>query len=256
MFLQITASIQYLAIIRRAFPQLPTGKGTGWWTQKPHQWCLDVSALPATKRQDLVNFLNLLSQHLLLPNPLDECYALGWHSTGARQEVDGRWVTVRTPLGERVRKAKSYRPGQSTGDRLAAHQLADDLLGFVDSHPTYSRADAVLSVPASNPNKAFDLPSAIIERLCADLGKPNLNNSIRKLRATPPMKNVVNREQKFVSIAGCFQCDSAPVSGRTIIVVDDLYGSGATMSELGTCVRRAGASMVLGLTVTKNRRDR
>jgi predicted amidophosphoribosyltransferase len=43
--------------------------------------------------------------------------------------------------------------------------------------------------------------------------------------------------------------------GQTVIVLDDLYQSGATINEMGRTVRARGAKLVLGLAVTKTQKD-
>lgn len=44
--------------------------------------------------------------------------------------------------------------------------------------------------------------------------------------------------------------------GRTVLILDDLYESGATMAGVANAARRAGASTVLGLASTRVRRQR
>jgi glutamine phosphoribosylpyrophosphate amidotransferase len=42
------------------------------------------------------------------------------------------------------------------------------------------------------------------------------------------------------------------LADKTVIIVDDTYGSGGTMEETTRACRSAGAKEVLGLTATKN----
>ena len=43
------------------------------------------------------------------------------------------------------------------------------------------------------------------------------------------------------------------LDGLSVVVIDDLYGSGGTMQEAARALREAGVTEVLGLAVTKQR---
>ena len=45
------------------------------------------------------------------------------------------------------------------------------------------------------------------------------------------------------------------VNGRTLVVIDDLYQSGATMWCYARCLKQRGAKAVLGLVCVKSMRD-
>lgn len=69
------------------------------------------------------------------------------------------------------------------------------------------------------------------------------------------MKDFETEREKFENIRGAFEVvRNAPLQGRRIILVDDIYESGATLHELASELRRAGAE-VLGLVATKTMRD-
>jgi hypothetical protein len=241
----ITGDERYKRILRRAFPasgfthSFPDAQGRyGWGTY--------IHDLP--DRRALERFLHLLTQHPCIFDDFDECFVLGRHG-----EWDPQTDTYRrTELGAILNRAKPYGPGD--GDRRAADQLAERLAAFVEAHPAYARADAIVPVPTSNPNKPFDLPTYLADRLAERLGKTNGAGWVRKVRVTNQQKDLHTHQQKVENVDGAFEavCD---VSGQTVVVVDDLYQSGATINEVGRTLRAGDPSTLLGLAVTKTQKD-
>jgi hypothetical protein len=143
-------------VLRRAFPDcrfsqsFPDRYGR-------YDWGTYVRGMKEPTR--LEQFLHALTQYLYLVDDFDECFALGRH--GQFDPTAGGYA--RTQLGEILHRAKPY--GPQSGDRAAADELVGRLAAFVAAHPTYSRADALVPVPPSNPNKPFDLPTYLAAQL-------------------------------------------------------------------------------------------
>ncbi len=76
-------------------------------------------------------------------------------------------------------------------------------------------------------------------------------SALRKIRATPPQAGL-SMAARRENVRGAFAV-AAPerVRGQTIILVDDVMTTGATLSSCATELRRAGASDVLGLTLAR-----
>ena len=56
--------------------------------------------------------------------------------------------------------------------------------------------------------------------------------------------------QKRRNVAGAFAV-RGPVRGRRVLVVDDLYDSGATLEEVTRVLQQAGVQAVLVVTLTR-----
>jgi predicted amidophosphoribosyltransferase len=56
--------------------------------------------------------------------------------------------------------------------------------------------------------------------------------------------------QKRANVSGAFQLIK-PVKGLRLLVVDDLFDSGATMDEITRLLKRTGALKVFVLTLTR-----
>ena len=87
--------------------------------------------------------------------------------------------------------------------------------------------------------------SAII---AAELGRRTGLDSnaivLRRIRRTPPLKGM-SQQQRRRAVAGAFKvADRAAVTGRTIVLVDDVLTTGSTANACARELRQAGAARV------------
>lgn len=70
-------------------------------------------------------------------------------------------------------------------------------------------------------------------------------------RETPPQTQLSEKERRK-NVRGAFSLNSRKtVKGRIILLVDDVYTSGATVNECSRVLRRAGAKEVYVLTLAR-----
>lgn len=63
----------------------------------------------------------------------------------------------------------------------------------------------------------------------------------------------LNREDRQTNMADAFVGDPALLEGSTILLIDDVYTTGATLAACAAAATDAGASTIYGLTVTAAR---
>lgn len=69
---------------------------------------------------------------------------------------------------------------------------------------------------------------------------------LRRIKATPPLKGLGRRE-RALAVRGAFRMSERgkeKVKGRTVILVDDVYTTGATASACARILKRSGAAAV------------
>ncbi|MFQ5794679.1 MAG: ComF family protein [Candidatus Bipolaricaulia bacterium] len=233
----------YKKILSRAFPECTFTRSFPARTA-PFEWGTYIHHLDDEQR--LKDFLELLSHHLHIEDDLDETYALEKHGSYGASGYQ------RTQLGQLVYEAKPY-SSSSPGSKRKADQIVPLLVEFIEKHPAYEMADAIIPVPPTIQDKPFDLPTYLAEKVCESTRKVNGIHWIRKIRETKPQKECHTPEEKIENVYGAFQLQEN-IQGSSIIVLDDLYQSGATINEVGKVIRQGGSEAVYGLTITKTER--
>jgi ATP-dependent DNA helicase RecQ len=108
------------------------------------------------------------------------------------------------------------------------------------------RFDMVLYIP---PTESGDLVKNFSEKIAKTLQFP-ISHNLRKTRVTEAQKIFESSISKKENLSGAFDINDL-VSGKSILLIDDIYDSGATLKEVGTLLQRKGATLVAPLTIAK-----
>jgi len=73
---------------------------------------------------------------------------------------------------------------------------------------------------------------------------------VAKTRQTRPQKEMKTLAQKRANVHGAFAL-KATAKGKSILLVDDLFDSGATLEEIARLLQKDGAASVNVLTLTR-----
>ncbi len=195
--------------------------------------------------EEVRRFLSLLTGTLTIEDSLDESHSLGYH-----QDEDETGELVRSELGSLVRRAKYGRLPEADARR----RIIEALRRFIEGHPRYRRAKTVAAVPPRQAGGHDSLCQTVAADLATQLGLACIE--IVRVSSRPPQKDIVDEDRKkgverrIANQEGSMRVDDN-VGGLSVVVLDDLYGSGGSMREAARVLRDSGAKEVLGLTVTK-----
>jgi AcrR family transcriptional regulator len=207
-------------------------KQGGFLSQEPGATSPQPSTLPGDSIKDFLS----RPHPRQLPGPWNSGWALGFHS----QFAGANWS--RSGPGELAYRLKYQ------DDLSVLPQLVDLAAALIAEHPELAQVDAIVPVPPSvshphDPVNSF--AKALAERLTLAV-LPVLT----KARKTEPQKAMHTLAQKHANVSGAFALHS-PVDGKRLLVVDDLFDSGATLEEIVRLLRSAGAAQVSVLTLTR-----
>lgn len=155
--------------------------------------------------------------------------------------------TTRPPVGQLLYDLK-YGGKTNEQKQLIATDLADTAAKFVQQ--TWCLAvDAIVPVPPSN-TRAVQPVSLLAEALAGRLGIPVCANCIAKVKQTPQLKDIRDYDKRREVLKDAFTADPELCAGKTLLLFDDLHGSGATVSHIVEVLKTAGAEAVYLLTLT------
>ncbi len=103
-------------------------------------------------------------------------------------------------------------------------------------------------------NRGFNQAEDIAEVLAGETGWPTRNRLLRRIRNTRSQAKLEQKSERLENMAGAFILKSGLeeyVVGKSFIVVDDVYTSGATMSEAIKVLKSGGAKSVAGFVFAK-----
>ena len=195
-----------------------------------------VLLLEDSQLVSLRKYLTLLEHHVTIFDDADESHALGIHAFPGMDRPSF--------FGRLVRSAK-YPPDRDEH----FDTLFEEYLAFITAHPRYLTATHIASPP---PNSGSDT-SSLARRLAKELGC-ELNMALITIHGPNRQSRKTNDNATDCSdVANKFAVHD-DLGRSTLLIVDDLYGYGCTVSEACRAARAAGANAVLALTATKNAR--
>ncbi|MEI7577691.1 MAG: ComF family protein [Armatimonadota bacterium] len=159
--------------------------------------------------------------------------------------VDEVWAfhAYEQTAAEMVKALKYHR------ETALGHRMAGDVLDVYTAH--FASVDFIVPVPIHRSRLAwrgFNQAVALCSRLPDSMVREGL---VRTRRTTPQVH--LNAEERANNLEGAFEALSIP-KGCRVLLVDDVFTTGATASECARALKKAGASYVgVGCFAAKRR---
>lgn len=197
---------------------------------------LEIAGIPSQAVEDL---LNLFTETLVLRRQpgVESAMVLGWNKDPDSNEDSRKWAY--TPIGALVAGSKYG------GSAASRRSLCDRLAEVISRHPIY-RECVLASVPGHDARIVSNgerVAAGVAERT----GMPLIRTTART-QVRPEAKS-----GEAFDLTGEFSMDET-ANLRAVLIVDDLYRSGKTMSEAAAAARRAGALSVHGIAGVRTMR--
>jgi ComF family protein len=116
--------------------------------------------------------------------------------------------------------------------------LQGDLIAPVPLHPRRFR------------QRGYNQSALLALELGRRLEMPVREDAMQRTRHTAPQVNL-GVEERRANVHGAFSARRRLVSGRRVILVDDVLTSGATLEACAKALQEAGASRVCGFTLAR-----
>ena len=139
------------------------------------------------------------------------------------------------------------------GFRRLAKPLAAMLEGVIAGDPDFPAADWILPAPlhpTRRRERGFDQTLQLASSLSASLRIP-VFSGLRRIRPTAPQFGL-DHDERARNVRGAFALSGGQLSDRTILVVDDVMTTGATINEICRLLReQASPKQIVALTLAR-----
>ncbi len=142
-----------------------------------------------------------------------------------------------------------------TGVRELAPFLAEEIVSFLNSYAARPTEPACLiPIPLHRRRereRGFDQARLLADALGKRLSLPVMR-LLRRTRATEQQALLDSYDERRRNVADAFRVrDPGAIAGWTVILVDDVSTSGATLAEAARVLREAGARTVWAIVIAK-----
>ena len=134
------------------------------------------------------------------------------------------------------------------GERKFLQPLAEEA-AFMARAYDGRKFDMVVSVPTDaqrRRERGYDIPEAVFKNALAQHGAWQ-TDVLARIKPTTPQYGLTPGERRS-NVRGCFKA-AGSASGKSILLVDDILTTGATLDEAAKTLKQAGAKSVYALTL-------
>jgi ComF family protein len=137
--------------------------------------------------------------------------------------------------------------------RWFAERIAETVMADIEN----LRADVVVPVPlhrARMRERGYNQAELIAEPLARLLRLPCEPRALTRTRPRPD-KLILSRSERWKSVRGAYQAAggaaAGKIKGRAVLLVDDVFTTGATLDSCARALRKGGAASVIGVAAAR-----
>lgn len=161
----------------------------------------------------------------------------------------------KNPLVEKTLKFYKYR--FITGLSVPLSQLAKNYLKWLSLKKEFNLFESnplLISVPLHRQRlnwRGFN-QSELLAKELADTFQMETANVLRRIKNKIPQADIKQRDARLANMAGAFECpDKTKLSGREVLLIDDVCTTGATLNECARVLKESGAGKVTALVIAR-----
>jgi predicted amidophosphoribosyltransferase len=178
-------------------------------------------------------------------------WALDFHTVSSIPRPDGGFDTQRTEIGELLYQLK-YK-----NDKSKIEPIAEIAAAFIKKRLVFPYLTAIIPVPPSKMDRPFQPVQELALKIGQKVNLPVPLDYLIKVKETEPLKSVEDLQVRKEQLKGAFKVKDNRFAGKYVLLFDDLFRSGETLSEItDVLVKEGKVSKVFVLTITKTRTRR
>ncbi len=183
-----------------------------------------------------------------------EGFALDFHSLSSEYIGDDEYgrpqfATTRSEIGELLYRLKYQEDKSVIGDIITTASE------FIKS--TNWPVDIIIPVPPSRRGRAFQPVPRLAEGIARTLGIDVCADCVVKVKDSTELKDIFSFQERLRILKDAFEIRDPVVVGRSVLLFDDLYRSGATLNAVTRILQQEGKVKnvyALNLTMTRSKR--
>jgi ComF family protein len=137
--------------------------------------------------------------------------------------------------------------------RAIAIPLAIMMAEYLDDNPI--QYDTIIPVPLHNKRlreRGYNQSELLAMEIGRGTGVPVEKDLLTRHRQTSAQAMTKSIQERHANLAGAFTCKSENISGKKVLLIDDVATSGATLDACAKALKSAGAVSVWGLTLARD----
>ena len=100
--------------------------------------------------------------------------------------------------------------------------------------------------------RGFNQAHLIAEQFAKNTGLVTAKNILKRMKNTASQVELKDKEKREINVRGCFAVEKPELLfQKNVIIIDDVFTTGATMKEAASVIKKAGAKKIIGLVVAK-----
>lgn len=140
--------------------------------------------------------------------------------------------------------------------RVAAAPLAELLAQYLSALDYNFTNFTVIPIPLHGDRlneRGFNQAELLAEAAARAIARPLGTDALCRVKATPAQAKMRDKAERAANLSGAFAIhpNGTPVAGKNILLVDDVFTTGATIGEAVKTLKIAGAKTIIALTVAK-----
>jgi competence protein ComFC len=167
------------------------------------------------------------------------------------QDKVTKWDTTYSAIGLEMNHLKYW------GEIHRAEAIGTTAADFLKQQQPSWNINLIIPIPPSDTTREFQPVYEIVNRVGSLCTLPIDFHSLKKLKSTSELKRIDEPIKRKELLNGAFSIQNSSLTGKNILLFDDLYRSGETLNAVCDIITNQGkANNVYVLTITRTRSKR